>query len=175
MTSKDLLPIHLEFVLAQEEFMESQRIFCSRLGSRWIRFNYKAMIPLGIVLMIEAVALFFLGVNRPLQIIIAILGLYFVLNKFVLWPRKIAREFRKYPENDSLRVVDLGEDGLSTRTPFGSGTMLWARFASFTETERSFNLFAQPRFMYTIPKRAVPPATLGFLRSLLSQKIAKMQ
>jgi hypothetical protein len=53
--------------------------------------------------------------------------------------------------------------------------MLWARFTNFTETEKTFSLFAQPRFMYAIPKRAVPPATLEFLRNLLSQKITKMQ
>jgi hypothetical protein len=110
MTSKELPPIHLEFVLAEEEFVESLRIFCSRLGSRWIRFNYKAMIPLGILLMIEAVALFFLGVNRPLQIIIAVLGLYFVLNRLALWPRKIAGEFKKYP------TMTVFASSISTRT-----------------------------------------------------------
>jgi hypothetical protein len=65
-------PIHLDFALSKEELMESQRIGCSKLGSGWVRLNYKAMIPLGILLMVEGAALFFLQVERPIQIFVTI-------------------------------------------------------------------------------------------------------
>jgi YcxB-like protein len=167
--------IHLEFVLSKEEFSEGQRVFCSSFGSRWVRFNYKGMIPVGVFLMIEGVLLIFLRVVWLVNAFVAAFGLYLVFKRLVLWPWKMSREFKKYPDHNATRILEIDENGVSAKTSLGSGTMLWARFSKFAETERAFFLFAPPRFLHTIPKRAVPPELLVSLGDLLSQKLTKVQ
>ena len=49
--------------------------------------------------------------------------------------------------------------------------MVWSRFTKFSETETIFVLFAPPRFLFTIPKRAIPAEKIGELRSMLVQKL----
>ncbi|HEY6337562.1 MAG TPA: YcxB family protein [Candidatus Sulfotelmatobacter sp.] len=168
-------PIRLEFVLSKEEFLDGQRTFCSSLGSRCVRLNYKAMMPIGILLILEGCVLFYVHVEKPLQILVALLGFYFIVNRLLLWPRRITREFKKYPDHDSLRTFDLDNSSLRARTSLASGEMLWTRFSKFTETDKSFLLLAPPRFLYTLPKRAVPPELLEPLRSLLSQKMTRVR
>lgn len=166
-------PIHLEFVLSKEEFLASQKFFCSSLASRWTRFNYKGMVPVGIFLMLEAGALFYFHVETFLQVLVAFYGLYLVLNRLLLWPWRRAREFKKYPDHGSLRTFDIEAGGIRVKTRFGSAEMLWARFSKFAETDESFLLFAAPRFLYTLPKRAMPPELLEPLRALLAQNITQ--
>jgi hypothetical protein len=139
-----------------------------------MRLNYKAMIPLGVLLIVEGVVLLLLGVERPFQIFIAALGLYFLLNRFLLWPWRMAKEFKKYPEHDSLRIFDIDENCFKAKTSHGSGELLWERFSKFTETDKSFLLLAPPRFVHTLPKRAVPAELLEPLRTLLSRKLTKI-
>jgi YcxB-like protein len=168
-------PIHFEFVLSREEFFEGQRIFCSSLGSRWVRFNYKGMIPVGLFLILEAALLFFLHVEWFIGAFVGAFGIYLVLKRLVLWPWKMSREFKKYPDHDAVRTFEIDENGVSAKTPLGSGTLLWARLSKFAETERAFFLLAPPRFLHTIPKRAVPPELLGLLSNLLSEKLTRVQ
>jgi hypothetical protein len=167
--------IHLEFVLSEEEFFQGQRVFCSSLGSRWVRFNYKGMIPVGVFLMLEGTLLFYLHVPWFFSTFVAVFGLYLLLRRLVLWPWKMRREFKKYPDHDAARTFEIDENGVSAKTPLGSGTLLWARLSKFAETEQAFFLLAPPRFLYTIPKRAVPPELLGFLSNLLSQKLTRVR
>jgi hypothetical protein len=167
--------IHIEFVLSKEEFFEGQKIFCSSLGTRWVRFNYKGMIPVGAFLMIEGALLFFLRVQWFVASFVAAFGLYLLLKRLLLWPWKISREFDKYPDHNAARTFEIDENGVTAATPLGSGAMLWARFSKFAETERGFFLLAPPRFLYTIPKRAVPPDLLGSLTNLLSQKLTRVR
>ena len=167
--------IHLEFVLSKGEFFEGQRIFCSSLGSRWVRFNYKGMIPVGFFLMLEGALLFFLHVEWFIGSFVAAFGFYLLLKRLVLWPWKMSREFKKYPDHDAVRTFEIDENGVSARTSLGSGTLLWARLSKFAETERAFFLLAPPRFLHTIPKRVVPPELLGFLTNLLSQKLTRVR
>jgi hypothetical protein len=168
-------PIHLEFVLSKEEFFEGQRMFCSLLGSRWTRLNYKGMIPVGVLLIVEGAVLPLLHVKWLVGTFVAAFGLYLLLKRLVLWPWKMGREFDKYPDHDAARTFEIDENGVTAATPLGSGAMLWARFSKFAETERGFFLLAPPRFLYTIPKRAVPPELLGFLSSLLSQRLTRVR
>ena len=167
--------IHIEFVLSKEEFFEGQKIFCPSLGTRWVRFNYKGMIPVGAFLMIEGALLFFLRVQWFVASFVAAFGLYLLLKRLLLWPWKISREFDKYPDHNAARTFEIDENGVTAATPLGSGAMLWARFSKFAETERGFFLLAPPRFLYTIPKRAVPPDLLGPLTNLLSQKLTRVR
>jgi len=106
---------------------------------------------------------------------VAAFGFYLLLKRLVLWPWKMSREFKKYPDHDAVRTFEIDENGVSARTSLGSGTLLWARLSKFAETERAFFLLAPPRFLHTIPKRAVPPELLGFLTNLLSQKLTRVR
>ncbi|MGB6260167.1 MAG: YcxB family protein [Candidatus Sulfotelmatobacter sp.] len=167
--------IHLEFVLSKEEFFEGQKIFCSSLGTRWVRFNYKGIIPVGVFLIVEGAILLLLHVRWFVGTLVAAFGLYLLLKRLVLWPWKMRREFEKYPDHEAVRTFEIDENGVTAATPLGSGAMLWARFSKFAETERGFFVLAPPRFLYTIPKRAVPPELLGFLSSLLSQRLTRVR
>jgi hypothetical protein len=166
--------IHLEYVLSTEEFMEGQRTFCSLLASKWVRFNYKAMAPIGLLLIIEGIVVLYWGSNNILGISILALGAYFVAQRLVLWPRKMRREFAQYPDHGSTRTLQLDQVGIVATTSHGSGTMLWSRFSKFLETDKVFVLLAPPRFLYTIPKRSVPPEDMDRLRAFLNQKLIKI-
>jgi hypothetical protein len=166
--------IHLEFVLSKEEFFEGQRVFCSRFGSRWARFNYKGMIPVGAFLMAEGALLLFLKLEWFVGVFVITFGLYLVLKRLVLWPWKMSREFKKYPDHEGTRTFEIDESGVSAKTSLGSGTMLWARFSKFAETESGYFLFAPPRFLHTIPKRAVRSDLRVSLSNLLSEKLTRV-
>jgi len=154
--------------------MEGQRTFCSLLASKWVRFNYKAMAPIGLLLIIEGIILLVWGSNNILGISILALGAYFVAQRLVLWPRKMRREFAQYPDHGSTRTLQLDQAGVVATTSHGSGTMLWSRFSKFLETDRVFVLLAPPRFLYTIPKRSVPPEDMDRLRAFLNQELVKI-
>ena len=166
--------IHFEFVLSKEEFFEGKRVFCSLLGSRWARFNYKGMIPVGAFLIAEGALLLFLKLEWFVGVFVITFGLYLVLKRLVLWPWKMSREFKKYPDHEATRTFEIDESGVSAKTSLGSGTMLWARFSKFAETESGYFLFAPPRFLHTIPKRAVPPDLRVSLSNLLSEKLTRV-
>ncbi len=178
MTQSDLQDqaraIHLEYVLSKEEFLEGQRTFCSSLASRWMRFNYKGMIPIGVLLIIEAIIVLSWGSNIILGVSVLALGAYFVAQRLVIWPRKMRREFDQYPDHGSTRTLQLDQTGIVAATSHGAGTMIWSRFSKFVETERVFVLLAPPRFLYTIPKRSIPPETMDRLRAFLNQKLIKI-
>jgi len=154
--------------------MEGQRTFCSLLGSRWVRFNYKGMIPIGVLLIIEAIIVLSWGSSNVLGVSVLALGAYFVAQRLVLWPRKMRREFDQYPDHDSTRTLQLDQAGIVATTSHGSGTMLWSRFSKFAETDRVVVLLAPPRFLYTIPKRSVPPEKLDQLKAFLNQRLIKI-
>jgi YcxB-like protein len=163
--------MRLEYVLAPEEFLEGQRVFCSSLGSRWVRFNFKGLIPIGVLLMVEGVVAIIFKVDLFAEILLPVLGAYFIFSRLVLWPRKVRREYDQYPDHAGGRSVQFDEDGVATNTSHGSGNMVWSRFTKFSETETIFVLFAPPRFLFTIPKRAIPAEKIGELRSMLVQKL----
>lgn len=164
--------LHFEYALSPEEFLEGQELYCSRLGTWWVRFNYKGMVLLGLLLIAEGITAAFLKLGFLAVVLLPALGLYYILNKLVFWPMKMRREYRKYPDINGTRTLTADENGVVSQTSHGRGEILWARFSVFGETERIFVLLAPPRAFITVPKRAIPTESLSEFRNLLSRKLA---
>jgi hypothetical protein len=169
------MSMHLEYTLSAEEFYEGQRLFCGSLARGWVRFNYKAMMPLGILLLIEGAIAIVWKWDWWAQVILPILGAYYLLNRLVLWPRRIRREYEQYPDHFASRSIEFDENGIVAVTSHGRGEMIWARFSKFVETETVFVLLAPPRFLYTMPKRAIPPEMMEEFRHLLLRKLGSQK
>jgi YcxB-like protein len=167
--------MNFEYTLSPEEFLEGQRVFCDSLTRGWTRLNYKAMIPVGVLLLAEGAAAIAWKWDKTAQILLPALGAYQLLNRFILWPRKIRREYKQYPDHFASRSVEFDENGVVAKTSHGRGDMVWARFSKFVETDRVFVLLAPSRFLYTLPKRVIPPETMDEFRNLLSRKLAGRQ
>lgn len=128
------------------------------------------MVPLGVLLLVEGVIAVVWKWDMTAQIILPALGAYYLLNRFILWPRKIRREYEQYPDHLS-RSIEFDENGVVAVTSHGRGEMIWARFSKFVENDKVFVLLAPPRFLYTIPKRVMSPETMDKFRRLLAQKL----
>jgi hypothetical protein len=163
--------MRFEYTLSPEEFFEGQRLFCGSLARRWVRFNYKAMVPLGILLLIEGAIAIIWKWAFWAQVVLPTLGAYYLLNRLVLWPRRIRREYKQYPDHSASRSVEFDENGVVAVTSHGRGEMIWTRFSKYIENDEVFVLLAPPRFLYTLPKRVMSPETTGEFRNLLGKKL----
>jgi hypothetical protein len=164
---------HFEFTLTPEDFIEGQRAFCSSLGSRWARFNYKALVPLGVIFIAEGVAAYFLHLDWIAVFVLPVIGAYCILKRLFLWPWRLRRQYLRYPEASAPRTVEFNEGGIQAQSSHARGEIIWSRFGRFTETPSLFILFAPPSILYTVPKRAVPADRMDELRRFLSSKLAQ--
>jgi hypothetical protein len=160
----------ISYKLTQEEFLEGQRAYCSRLASKFVRFNYRFAIPVAVVLVVEGIAVFALRLNSIIGAISMGWGLWMLLSRAILWPIRMKKEFAQYPDMDLS--MEFAEEGMAAQTSFGKSELLWSRMTRFIETEKVFVLFAPPRFVYTVPKRAFLAYELEQFRSLLQKKIS---
>lgn len=114
-----------------------------------------------------------LGLNLSLwlNLFLVVYGAYLILWRTVIWPRKIKKEFSKYPGFDEDRVVIFTDDKISGQTSHAKTEMDWSRYARFVETDNLFVLFAAPRAMSTIPKRVLSAGETDQLRALLRRKL----
>jgi hypothetical protein len=162
--------LKISYKLTQEEFLEGQRAYCSRLGSKFVRFSHRFAIPMAFVLVVEGIAVFALQLNSIIGMISVGWGLWLLFSRAILWPIRMKKEYAQYPDMDMS--MEFGGEGLATQTNFGKSEQLWGRLTRFAETDRLFLLFAPPRFLYTVPKRAFTPGELEEFRRLLQQKIS---
>lgn len=163
------MPIAIQFEWTLAEFLEGQRVFNRRLAPTLVRVNHLLAIPVGILLLVDAVAGFALGWSRPLCLLFLFFGVYLLAFRLVIAPRKLKAEYARYPHLD--RTMTFDDDGISIRTSAGSSRVDWAQVARFVETPRIFLLFSPPGIFWPIPKRVLSPEEAAELRDLFRGKI----
>jgi len=150
--------------------MESQRVFCGRLASKYVRFNYRFAVPVGLLLAVEGVVLLSFQLNYGVGALLFAWGLWMIVSRLIFWPIRMKKEYEQYP--DLERTMEFREEGLTAQTSYGKGEVQWTRFTRFAETENVVVLLALPRSLYTVPKRAFTADELEQFRRLLQQKIS---
>jgi hypothetical protein len=162
--------VKVSYKLTKEEFLEGQRAYCARLASKFVRFNYRFVIPVALVLVVEGIVFLAFQSNFIIGLILTVWGLWMLVSRTILWPIRMKKEYAQYPDMD--RSMEFGNEGMAAQTNYGKSELLWGRMTRFVETERLFVLFAPPRFLFTIPKRVFPGDELEQFRRLLQQKIS---
>ncbi len=162
-----------KFTPTVEEFLDGQRIYNKSLAPSHIRFNYRFYIPAGVFAVSVAGVGFVMRSNVGISFFLLILGGYLISVPTIFWPRRMKKEFAQYPDNKSDKVMEFSEEQIVVQTSHGKSEMPWERFISFVETDKLFVLFALPRFLLTVPKRAVPQNESGQFRGLLKRKLAQ--
>jgi YcxB-like protein len=160
----------VSYKLSQEEFLEGQRAYCSRLASKLVRFSFRFAVPVAVLLLADGIAVFVLHLNSVIALILAVWGVWMLINRTVIWPIRMKKEYAQYP--DMERTMEFGDEGMAAQTNFGKSELRWSRLTRFAETDGLFVLFAPPRFLYTVPKRAFAAGELDAFRRLLQQKIS---
>jgi YcxB-like protein len=162
----------VKFTLTANEFLEGQRSFGRSLAPTTSRFWYWFQIPLGILLLAEGIVGFASGGNVGLRLFFIVFGAYLVLDWAFLAPRRVKKEFTRYPDLSGDRMFEFREEKLLVQTSHGKSEMAWSRFSRFAETDSLFVRLAPPRFIYSIPKRVFAPGDCDHLRSLLRLKLS---
>lgn len=83
---------------------------------------------------------------------------------YVFWLRRIQIS----PAFGRLMTVVTGPEGLSWSGVVGQGTLKWAAFTRFLETQNTFMLYMDKSAFIVIPKRAFFAGQLADFRSLLT-------
>ncbi|MBZ5599867.1 MAG: YcxB family protein [Acidobacteriia bacterium] len=161
--------MRINYQLTASEFMEGQRVFCRTLTSRMSRFNYRYAVPVGLLLIADGIALLLTQLNLALALVLLVWGLWMIVSRTLLWPLRMKKEYAQYPDFD--RSMEFSEQGFTTHTIHGGGELRWSRLTRFVETEKLFVLFAPPRMMYMVPKRALSSGETDQFRELLRQHV----
>lgn len=170
-------PLTVKFTLSADEALGGQRMYYRFFASAWQRFNYRYLAAIGVLLLLGGANLialqwlFRLNLSLWLNLFLVFYGAYLILWRTVIWPRKIKKEFAKYPGFDEDRVVIFTDGKISGQTSHSKTEMDWSRYARFVETDNLFVLFAPPRAMSTIPKRVLSAGETDQLRDLLQRKL----
>jgi hypothetical protein len=159
----------IAYKLTADEFLEGQRVFNRDLASGFLRFNYRFATPVGVLLTADGVVLVALRLQVIIGLFLTVWGIWMIANRTIFWPRRMRKEYVQYPDMD--RSMEFGNEVVAAETNYGNSKFLWGRLTRFVETEKLFVLFAPPRFLYTVPKRAFSAAELEDFRHLIQQKI----
>ena len=132
---------------------------------------YRHAFLIGAVLVAEGIVGFALKWNALPCVLFIAFGLYVMAYVALIGPRRIKKEFAQYPDHASEKVMEFSEEKILVQTSHGKSEMEWARFSRFIETDKLFVLFAPPRFLITLPKRAIIPNEFDQLHELLKRKL----
>jgi hypothetical protein len=164
-------PLAITFKLTADEYLEGQRIFLRHFASRYMRFNYKYPVPVGIYLLANAVLAFYLLSNIWLCLFLVAFGAYLILWKTVIWPWRVRKGFIKFTELASDRILAFTVEKISVQSIHSRNEIDWGLFTRFLETEGLFVLFGEPRILLSIPKRAFLGGETDLFRDLLKRKL----
>lgn len=167
----DTRPLETQFTLAADEFLEGQRTFNKWLAPRSARFNYRYAVPVGMLLVAEAVVGLILRWSIGFNLALLFFGAYLISCRTIIGPRKMKKEFTQYSNLSWNQSWEFREDKVLVQTPQGKSEVDWKRFTRFIETQDLFVLFVPPRFLHIVPKRALPSGASDRLRSLLERKL----
>ncbi|SRR6266478_761522 len=159
------------FIPTADEFLGGQIAYNRFLERKAARFLYRYAYLIGAVFVTQGIVGFALNWNLVVSLLFAFYGLYTISYAAFLAPRKIKKEFAQYPDRASEKIMEFNEEAVLLQTSHGKSEMHWARFSRFVETEKLFVLLAPPRFLVTIPKRAIAPNESDQLRELLKRKL----
>jgi hypothetical protein len=165
------MTLTLKFSSTADDFLEAQRIFNRNWAPAFARLNYRYATPVGILLLADGVAALALRWNLGLCVFLIAFGGYLILFKTVFGPRKIKKEYARYPDLSGERTMEFGEEKILVQTSLAKSEIDWARFSRFAETDQQFVLLAPPRTVFMIPRRALSSDECGQLRGLLRRKL----
>jgi hypothetical protein len=165
------MPLTARFTETVDEYRGGQIVFSRFFSRNPARLIYRHAYLIGSFLVAGGIVGFGLKWNLGFCILLAAVGCYLMLSATVLGPRRVKRDFAQYPDHGSEKVMEFSEEKLLVHSSHGKSEMDWARFSRFIETEKLFVLFAPPRFLLTVPKRAIVPNDSDQLRELLKRKL----
>jgi hypothetical protein len=160
-----------KFKLTADEFLGGQRVFNRYFAPPIARFNYRYAIPVGILLLIEGALGLFLKWNIGISLFLLGFSAYLITFRTIFGPIIVRKEFAQYLDLVNDKTMEFGEEKIFVQTSHGKGESLWTRYSRFVETHDLIVLFAPPRLIHTIPKRAVSSEELTDLRKLLQRKL----
>jgi hypothetical protein len=166
-----IMPIKIKFTLSADEFLAAQIAFNRFLAPPMARFNYRAAIPVALLLVADGAAGFLLRWNIGLNLFLIAFGAYLILCRVIIGPRKVKKEFTQYPDHDTDRTMEFNDEKILVQTSHGKSELDWTRLSRFIETDGLFVLFAPPRMLYTIPKRIFSIEETNQFREFLQRKL----
>jgi hypothetical protein len=165
------MPLTARFVPTADEYLGGQIAYNRFLARKAARFLFRYAYPMGALFIAEGVVGFAMKWNLAICLLLAFYGLSIISYAAFLAPRRIKKEFAQYPDHASEKVMEFNEEAVLVQTSHGKSEMHWPRFTRFIETEKLFVLYAPPRFLVTVPKRAIAPNDSDPLRELLKRKL----
>ncbi len=171
MPDSQAMPLVVSFTLTVDEFLGGQRLFNQLFARPSARFCYRHAISIGVLLLIEALVCFAFRWSTLLCLLLVLWGVSLILNRTILGPNRVKKEFAQYPDHATGRDMEFAEERILVQTSHGKSEMNWERFSRFAETDKLFVLFAPPRFLITLPKRAFSANQVEQLREILSRKL----
>jgi hypothetical protein len=163
-------PLTAKFTLTADEYLEGQRIYCRSFTPTMARLFFRFLVPAGIVLLGAGALGFALRWNTGFSLFVAVFGVYLIFGSAVILPRLIKKEHGQCPDHADERIFEFHTEKILVQTAHVKSETAWTYFTRFAETKKAFVLFAPPRVIYPIPKRAFTPGGADQFRSLLREK-----
>ncbi len=165
------MTLTVRFTETADEYLGGQRVFNRFFARTPARFLYRHAFLIGALVVAQGIVGFGLKWNGGLCILLIGLGFYLISSALFLGPRRVKKEYAKYPDHASEKLMEFSEEKILCQSSLGKSEMDWARFSRFIETDQLFVLLAPPRFLLTVPKRAIIPNEFDPLRELLRRKL----
>jgi hypothetical protein len=160
--------MHLDYEIAEEDFIDGQRIAIKNSSSRLVRWTLYVLPAFGAFLLLD---LIYLGARQGISLRQApgfAFGLFFSLFLLSL-PLQSKRTQRKlYAKSTSMHgplSLDVDDEGIQFRGQTFSSNVSWDHFGKFFEDDKGFVLYQKnERIFNIVPKRELTTEQTTALR-----------
>ncbi len=162
--------MRIEYTISEQDFLQAQRLAIKKSKSAWakaVRFYMPAM---G-VFMVGFLIVTIVRQGMSLGMVPgALVGFWFLSS-----PWWIQRQYKKaYARAQKLHgdlVLETSEEGLHFQGATFNSRLSWEHYEKFSEDDKVFLLYENPRICSILPKRHLSPEQIAALRELFSKKI----
>jgi len=142
----------LTYTLAEEEYLEAQRVFKAHLARG--RVLFRMMVPIAFGAAFAGAYSFVVAGNLAWGIGLCLASAYLLVSRMFWWQRSVRRDLKENPERLGPFELELTEEGIKVSP--GASELSWPVLLRYYETRDLFLLLGPARELCILPKRAFP-------------------